>query len=360
MEDLDRNFDGDGHWLDHLYLRLKSKESLFSKGWGDEKLTKKIVNLESLTEKPRPLNIHFMRREEEKKYTSLEAVFKSPYVDFPLPKNSEQGFLEFILPKGVDLFQKGSKPPLILLMPASGDDTFSYRKKKIAIPLAQKGIASVLLEIPFYGRRKPDYQEETNIGLVSDFALMLYMSYQEGRSILYSFFKNGFYHLGVSGFSMGGFFASGIAASLPFPVALVAALTGNTIADTLVYGHCQQSCHWNALMGNQSKISAQKKLYKILNFIGNLEVLPPPSSLTTSLLINAQEDAYIPPINAKKLKLLWKGVDQVWLPGGHFTAIFKGAPIVVDALELAIKNLKYPRRRGLGEKPFQTLHSFSP
>ena len=63
-----------------------------------------------------------MRREEEKSTPHLSR-FKSPYVDFPLPKNSEQGFLEFILPKGVDLFQKGSKPPLILLMPASGDDT---------------------------------------------------------------------------------------------------------------------------------------------------------------------------------------------------------------------------------------------
>ena len=360
MEDLDRNFDGDGHWLDHLYLRLKSKDTLFSKGWGDEKLTKKIVNLESLTEKPRDLNIHFTKRVEEKKFTSLEATFKNPFIEFPLPKNSEQGFLEFILPKGVDLFEKSSKPPLVLLMPASGDDTFTYRRRKLAIPLAQKGIASVMLEIPFYGRRKPEAQEETNIGLVSDFALMLYMSYQEGRSILYSFFKNGFYNLGVSGFSMGGFFASGIASSLPFPTALVAALTGNTIADTLVYGNCQQSCDWNALIGNQSKVFAQKKLYNILDFIGNLEVLPPPPYLATSLLINAQEDAYIPPINAKKLKLLWKGVDQIWIPGGHFTTIFKGAPIVVDALELAFKSLKSPKKRDLGERPFRDLSSFSP
>ena len=264
MEDLDLNFDGEGHWLDHLYLKLKSKDSLFKKGWGDERITKEIIGQKNLMEKPRPLNIHFSKRAEEKKYTILEAAFKSPFVELPLPKNSEQAFLEFVLPKGVDLFQKGSKPPLILLMPASGDDSFTYRRKRLAIPLAQKGIASVMLEIPFYGRRKPTLQVETNIDFVSDFVMMLYLAFQEGRSILYSFFKNGFYNLGVSGISMGGFTANAIAASLPFPTALVSALSGNTIADTLVYGNYQQSCIWKALMGNQSKALAQKKLYKIL------------------------------------------------------------------------------------------------
>ena len=66
MEDLDLNFDGDGHWLDHLYLKLKSTKSLFSKGWGDEKLTKNLITQQSLTEKPRDLNIHFTKRTEEK------------------------------------------------------------------------------------------------------------------------------------------------------------------------------------------------------------------------------------------------------------------------------------------------------
>ena len=270
MEDLDLNFDGDGHWLDHLYLKLKSRNALFSKGWGDEKLTKNLINQETLTDKPRPLNIHFTKRIDEKKYSVLEATFKSPFFDLPIPKNSQQAFLEFVLPKEVDLFQKGSKPPLILLMPASGDDTFTYRKKKLAIPLAERGIASVMLEIPFYGRRKPNQQEETNIDLVSDFGLMLFLSFQEGRSILYSFFKNGFYNLGVSGLSMGGFTASAIAASLPFPLALVAALTGNTIADSLAYGYCQQNCNWSSLTRNQSKAEAQKKLHKILSFLGSL------------------------------------------------------------------------------------------
>ena len=34
MEDLDLNFDGDGHWLDHLYLKLKALSPCFQKDGG--------------------------------------------------------------------------------------------------------------------------------------------------------------------------------------------------------------------------------------------------------------------------------------------------------------------------------------
>ncbi|MEE2744378.1 MAG: alpha/beta hydrolase family protein, partial [Bdellovibrionota bacterium] len=150
MEDLDLN-DKEGHWLDLMYLRLKSRQTLFAKGWGDEKLIKNLIRSNTINRPPRAINIHFTNQKKEKGLMIYEASFENPFMEFPKPKNSCKAFMEFIIPQGKDLFKERNDLPLVLIMPASGDDDLNYRKKKLAFPLAQKGIASVLLEIPFYG-----------------------------------------------------------------------------------------------------------------------------------------------------------------------------------------------------------------
>lgn len=43
--------------------------------------------------------------------------------------------------------------PWVIHLAATGDEGFSMRKKHIAEPLLERGIASVILQIPFYGKR---------------------------------------------------------------------------------------------------------------------------------------------------------------------------------------------------------------
>ena len=354
MEDLDLN-DREGHWLDLMYLRLRSHRTLFAKGWGDEKLIKNLIRSNTIHCAPRPINIHFTNQKKEKGLTIYEATFENPFIEIPKPKNSCKAFIEFVIPQGKDLFKKRNDLPLVLIMPASGDDDLNYRKKKLAFPLAQKGIASVLLEIPFYGRRKPEGQISTNVDLVSDYLLMIYLSIQEGRSLLNTFYKNGFPYLGVTGLSMGGFAAGAIASSIPFPTALVCALTGNTTADTLAYGKCFENCVWESLTKSDSLNFARKKMHRYFSLLASLTLLPPPPSLNSALLINAEDDAYIPKINALKLKQYWKGVEQIWMPGGHFTTIFKGPSLMVEGLEQAFKKVPSTRPR---TNPFYKEQSF--
>ena len=40
---------------------------------------------------------------------------------------------------------------------ATGDEGFSLRREYIAKPLLEKGIASVVLQVPFYGKRRYEY-----------------------------------------------------------------------------------------------------------------------------------------------------------------------------------------------------------
>ena len=357
MDDLNLTAD-ENNWLDKIYLHLKSRKTLFSGGWGDEKLIYDLIQCNKLEDLPRPINIHFTNQKKEKNVSIHEAYFENPFFEFPQPKNTKKVFLEIVVPKGKDLFKKRNDLPLVLIMPASGDEGFQYRKKKLAFPLAEKGIGSILIEIPFYGKRRPPTQELTHIQLVSDFLLMIYLSIQEGRSLLHSFYKNGFSHLGVTGLSMGGFAAGGIAASLPFPTATVCALAGNTIADTMAYGTCFENCIWESLTTNEGLAFAQKKLHRYFSLLANLEVLPPPPSLQSTLLINATNDTYIPAFNSNKLRRHWRGVEQILIPGGHFSTILQGTSHVVEGIEKAFSLL--PTGRQKIRDPFSPLSSFAP
>lgn len=74
----------------------------------------------------------------------------------------------------------------------------------MAKPLLEKGIASLILENPYYGFRKPKDQIRSSLHYVSDIFVMGGCLILECVALLNWCEKQGFSPLGVSGLSMGG------------------------------------------------------------------------------------------------------------------------------------------------------------
>ncbi|GBG24133.1 Protein ABHD18 [Hondaea fermentalgiana] len=139
---------------------------LLEKGWGEE-----ILSLEAdlndllVGEGSVPL-----RDISDFSYTNegepvQVAKFSSPCAEW-LPEESKTGYAAVVKPP--------ANIPLraaIVLIPATGDVGFSARVKQVAQPLASVGVASILPQVPYYGRRKPQDQKSIYVRTFGEFLM---------------------------------------------------------------------------------------------------------------------------------------------------------------------------------------------
>ncbi|CAK9011092.1 Protein ABHD18 (Alpha/beta hydrolase domain-containing protein 18) (Abhydrolase domain-containing protein 18) [Durusdinium trenchii] len=137
---------------------------------------------------------------EEKNGCSV-GTFESPVADL-LPEESKTGRVMLVMPEGP---VKGCA----ILMAATGDHGFGSRKKKVAEPLQKHGIATLILQIAFYGKRRPAHQRNYYISTVAEFLSQATACYTEA-TMLTSFARKRFPDAKVllAGTSFGGAMAS--------------------------------------------------------------------------------------------------------------------------------------------------------
>ena len=92
---------------------------------------------------------------------------------------------------------------------------FEYRRDQVALNLLDRGIASVLPMIPYYGYRRPRDQDRWYVNSVADFLLQLTVGFMESLS-LHRWLREKFPNLPLAftGFSLGGAMAASAACAL--------------------------------------------------------------------------------------------------------------------------------------------------
>lgn len=143
--------------------------------------------------------------------------FESP-VHRLLPPESRMATALLVTPKqqAMSSSSSSSEPtssfPLVALMPPTADFTYAARLRILAVPLARRGIASLVPMIPFYADRKPEEQFRACLMSVSDlFALGAGVIGE--TSALFNVLAAGvnqhrFHAFGISGYSLGGYLAA--------------------------------------------------------------------------------------------------------------------------------------------------------
>eukprot|EP00045_Choanoeca_perplexa_P007078 m.62209 g.62209 ORF g.62209 m.62209 type:complete len:383 (-) comp13922_c0_seq2:42-1190(-) len=240
---------------------------------------------------------------------------------------------------------------MMVHLAATGDMGTGFRTKLMAGPMAKQGFASLLLIIPFYGKRKPEDQVAHYVDNVSDYLLSSIGCYLEAPKLLK--WHRTLYPgvpLGVTGMSFGGAMASITATLMDMDDLVLVSGVGSASPRVLLSGVLKHDINAQALAqdASLSPEAALDKLREILEAIDlqhELNTSPrplrPASKVLVTRCISARHDGYVIPsegqllfdVNASQST----DASMHWVLGGHGTAIFGAekhfVPWVVEGFE---------------------------
>jgi dienelactone hydrolase len=308
------------HPLDLLFAYALPRTRFFADGWGDLEIVEREPIVERLAAPPDPVALEFTGETRGPRGTVRLARFESP--EPRLPGVARSACVQLVLPPG-------SPRGAVLLLAASGDQSFRFRAR-FAAPLVARGIAALLLENPYYGGRRPPDQEGAAVRRVSDLVLMASAAIREGRALLAWLRAEGFGPLAVSGYSMGGQLAAMIGAASPFPVAVAPLAPSASPASVFTEGLLRRWVDLRALAERGDLAAAQARLRRAL---ARYTVCSLPRPKGPAILVAADRDGIVVPEEPRAIAAHW-GAELRWVPGGHVSAALRHG----DALRSAIRD----------------------
>ncbi len=301
--------------LDRLYARHSNSLLFFTDGWGDLPLLQELHHVGYRKGPPRTIEIVWEDVEEKGGASYRRGSFASPFTDLPLPEESKNAYVELVLPR-----KASPETPICMHFAATGDEGFSRRRRTFALPLLKEGIGSLILENPYYGRRRPAGQQKKMLNRFSDLMAMGGAAVEEGLSLLGWLRREGHTRLGVCGISMGGSMAAQVAVHAEKQVAMIGCVTAHSASAVFTEGILKHYLDWETL--NREIEGGIQAIDLMRQFLDTTDIrrFPPPKRPETAFLVAARYDAYIPRSSAEMVHTHWSGSTMRWLESGHVGA----------------------------------------
>jgi hypothetical protein len=299
------------HWLDRAFYLVLPRQPFFAGGWGDEDVLRDIP-LDGARDRPAaPIEISWGPERREGAGLLSEGLFRSP--EERLPPEVGRARVRMLRPAS------GAPRAVCLHLAASGDQGFAMRLR-FAAPLLEQGIAALVLENPYYGRRRPAGQPGAALRTVSDMVLMATATVREGRSLLAWLEGQGHRRLGVSGYSMGGQMCALVAVTWPHPLAVAALAPSDSPASVFTEGLLSTHPRWEALRRpGGSDEGARRELRRFLLRYA-VSGLAPPVEPGAAVVVANRQDGVVPPAEGERIAGRW-GCELRSLGGGHVSAV---------------------------------------
>jgi hypothetical protein len=301
--------------LDRLYASQSNRLLFFKDGWGDLPRLRELQRTGDHPGPPRIIEVRWEKTEENRTALLRRGAFTSPFTDLPLPAESRTSFFELVLPP-----EASRETPICLHFAATGDEGFARRRRTLALPLLQEGIGSLILENPYYGRRRPTGQHKKMLNRFSELIAMGGAAAEEGRSLMQWLRREGYERLGVCGISMGGSMAARVAVLEETPVAMIGCVTAHSASAVFTEGILKNYLAWEVLNRELDGDGPAIALMRELLDLTDLRRSPPLRRPEAAFLVAASRDAYIPPASAAMLHAHWPGSTMRWLGTGHVGA----------------------------------------
>lgn len=372
----------------------------FIKGWGKPDNLKRIFDFKKrMTSRetcsqlvPHDYPVTIDKIEEHSSYRILEGHLVSPLVQYLpecVPKESHKAWFQVLLPKR---WVTDPLRPVCIHLAGTGDHYFWRRRTLTCRPLLKEnGVASIILENPFYGLRKPKDQVRSNLHCVSDIFVMGGCLVLESMALLHWCEREGFGPLGITGISMGGHMASLAGANWYKPLGIIPCLSWTTASCVFTQGVMSGAIPWELLQSqyfsdhvfreeieqlihspeqnaafkagqqfarelSHSNVSSYQELSlalqsgpgvrsaEVLNFMRgimdectHLENFARPVDPALAVCVAATRDAYVLREGLRPLTDIWPGCEVRYVDCGHIAAflfnqhVFRKA--IVDSLE---------------------------
>ncbi|CCI39315.1 unnamed protein product [Albugo candida] len=349
-------------FLDRMTARLTQHRvffphGFFGDGWGDVTVSERIRKIAESDEMKR---VHTIKNGIQwisvKAFPNLkvklqEGSFRTTLEDDSvLPECSQTAYFELVTP--LEMKKEKNFDTLVISLPGTGEHGYGHRRNTLAIPLALHGVSTLILEGPFYGKRKPPNQIGSKLRRVSDLPLLGQTTITEAKSLLYHFKEHHSYtRFVVAGSSMGGLHAAMTASTYPFDVGVVAWLAPLSGASAFAEGVLSNSCNWSALYNENidlqdaisnrkdaipfsapstehmikvhgDKESAKQRLVQLLSFT-DITNFAPPKRPEATVFVYGTEDTYVGSSEAQRRKLQekWQPMQIRCMKRGHVSGI---------------------------------------
>ncbi|XP_061346422.1 uncharacterized protein LOC133292057 isoform X2 [Gastrolobium bilobum] len=321
--------------LDHVYgafmHRTKISTPFFSRGWGGTKLEMLEKMIKQLFPDvvgqnwPPTLVQPVWRTIWETKTACLrEGVFRTPCEEHllgALPPESHMARVAFLMPKSVP----PHKMACVVHLAGTGDHAFE-RRLRLGGPLVKENIATMVLESPFYGQRRPMLQRGSKLLCVSDLLLLGRATIEEARGLLHWLDSEaGFGKMGVCGLSMG-VHAAMVGSLHPTPVATLPFLSPHSAVVAFCEGILKHGTAWEALREDLATENVAMTLEEVRERMRNVLSLtdvtrfPIPQNPNAVIFVAATDDGYIPKHSVLELQKAWPGSEVRWVTGGHVSS----------------------------------------
>ncbi len=295
----------------------------------------------------------------------LYNIFPKHLLDKLLNEESKYCYLRYIKPNNTNTNNDDieKQVPLCLHLPCSGDQTFEWRSKHFANPLAKNdNIASVIIICPFYGQRQVPNRPVRGVQVdrVSDLFTTGMCLLTESVSLL-SYFKNNIpeHRDGkfiVCGISMGASIAGLLAAFSPIPFNMVAVAPSHSAKSLWKDGVMNKVCAWDKLQdfandrnnGMEYILNGQYADEYVFNQLNktDIRIFPQPFNYLSeherpkhNIFIAGIHDAYIPTSTVNMVAYRFKNKCSLrWTLGGHATLVVMHKELIRDSIrEVAAK-----------------------
>lgn len=291
-------------WLDDAYVRWVPRAPVFPDGWGDEATVRAPLDPALREVEPAPAAITWTRARSHGDARLTEGWFQSP--DAELPPESRVARVTRIAPRD------GPSRGTVVVLASWNDEGFSDRSRLVARAVAH-GVTALILEGPFYGRRRRVGQRGPRLRTVADFVAMGRATVLEARSLM-AWARARDERVGVAGFSMGGQMAGLSAALCPWPVRVVLVASAISPARVFFDGPLHADVR-RAPLGP----GGLGRLREVMESISILD-LPPPRDPTLARLVGTRGDAIVPPGDTGAIARHW-GAPARYLDDGHVSAV---------------------------------------
>lgn len=253
-----------------------------------------------------------------------EGVFRTPCDEQlinALPPESYNARVAFLAPK----FVPPQKMACVVHLAGTGDHTFE-RRLRLGGPLLKENIATMVLESPFYGHRRPILQHGAKLLCVSDLLLLGRVTIEEARSLLHWLeVETGFGKTGICGLSMGGVHAAMVGSLHPTPIATLPFLSPHSAVVAFCEGVLKHATAWEALREDGTQKAGmtleqvQERLRSVLA-LTDVTRFPTPKNPQAVIFVAATDDGYIPKHSVLELQRAWPGSEVRWVTGGHVSS----------------------------------------
>jgi hypothetical protein len=252
-----------------------------------------------------------------------------------LPEESKRGHVELLLPPDR---RRGERSRLCLMLAATAEEGY-VRRRLWATSLLRRGIGALLLENPFYGRRRPSGQLGPSLRTVADQFAMNLVTVDEATAILSWMRGEGYERVGVTGYSQGGMMSAFAAAMAPFPLAAVPRGAGSAAGPIFTTSALTRAFDWDRLAAEKGGREAARQYFLECLEPVNISHHGPPIAPEAAILMGARSDGFIPPEQTVHLHRHWAGSELRWLPAGHVTSLVLHRRAQVQAISDAFERL---------------------